>query len=201
MVASVGLAGLTKLDDLTVREKRRPDLVVWRTCWIVPIDAAARLLLVALFVADLRATITWVWTVRDWPRAAIAVGIGALMLRVVWNAVRDLADRRIIAAIDRTGLTHPGGRLAWSSVRGAVLDLAVRPNSVGFLPDGVDTAETWIDLTDANISGRRFLERLRELAPQIEILPPRGDPMARLRETFADLGQEPAKGGLGPASA
>ncbi len=168
------------LPSLAYRERRRPDGFEWRRPPVQRLMTMAGICYVAYLAAQHSDFAAHMWLRRDWLRMLILGVALAGFAAVVAFETRRLLDRSVILSVTADGLTVGDRIIEWSRVEAAVFD-RYRWHEFGVVLAGDDTGasrEWWFSLRDAGIEAPHFLDRLERAAPQVEVLKPKGEPMA-----------------------
>jgi hypothetical protein len=177
----VGLATLLRgVPGLAWRERRLPDGFAWaRPPTRRLIGLAFAFYCVYLATQQTNFALT-VWAQQDWPRIVIlAVLITSLVVATLLEVWR-LFDFSVVLSVTSQGMTVGNRVIDWSEVEAAVFDrYGWHQFGLVLVGDDDQGSSQWsFSLTDAGIEAPHFLDRLERAAPQVEVLKPKGEPMA-----------------------
>jgi hypothetical protein len=177
----LGLAALLRnLPRLAYRERRLPDGFEWRRPMVRRLMTAATFMFMGYFVAQGSGYALAAWRGQNWLLLAMFSLMAMTFLAVAVVEIRRLFDTSVVLSVTADGLTAGDRALGWSQIEAAVFD-RYRWHEFGVVlagDDGRGSREWWFSLADAGIEAPYFLDRLERAAPQVEVLKPKGEPMA-----------------------
>lgn len=160
-------------------ERRRSDGFEWRRPPTRRLASLGLIFFVGYMLAEESDFALAVWRQGHWLSIAIVGALGLLGLGIIVSEIVRLFDNSVVLSVTSTGLTVGKRAAAWSQVEAAVFDrYGWHEFAVVLIGDDEGPQEWRFSLTDAGIEAPHFLDRLQRAAPQVEVLKPKGEPMA-----------------------
>lgn len=178
LMAALGMV-LRGVRVMAHNERRRPDGFEWRRPPARRLASMGIIVFVGYMLTKESDFALAIWRQGHWLSIAIVAALGLVGLAFILSEIGRLFDNSVVLSVTSTGLTVGKRAVTWSQVEAAVFDRYGWHEFAVLLAGDDDGAREWrFSLTDAGIEAPHFLDRLERAAPQVEVLKPKGEPMA-----------------------